>query len=522
MLFNSFEFIFLFLPVTVIGFYALGKAGGVRPAIGWLVAMSLFFYGWWNPDYLALIIFSVLFNFIVGLFLAKSNMALGIRRLVLALGVSTNLGLIGYYKYANFFVDTINSVTGADFELYSILLPIGISFFTFQQIAFLVDAFQKKTKEYRFLHYCLFVTFFPQLIAGPIVHHLEMMPQFAKRQIFQFELRDFSIGLTIFCIGLFKKVVIADGVAIYSTSVFDAALLGGAPTFTQAWGAALAFTFQLYFDFSGYSDMAIGLGRLFGIRLPLNFHSPYKADSIIDFWRRWHMTLSRFLRNYLYFPLGGNRRGVWRRHLNVLITMLLGGLWHGANWTFVFWGGLHGLFLVVNHAWRKLRKILGWTAGSSRLGRGMARLCTFFAVVVSWVFFRAENIDAAWSMIFAMAGFNGIVLPEKFFFLLGPAGPLLSELGVQFAAPPAGHWEVAKEMMAYVLLLAIVWFAPNTQEIMSRYRPALQTYANLKWNNYPRWAYWRPNLCWSFFSAVVASAAVLGITQISEFLYFQF
>ena len=522
MLFNSFEFIFLFLPVTVIGFYALGKAGGVRPAMGWLVAASLFFYGWWNPAYLALIIFSVLFNFVVGLFLSKSDLALKIRRLVLVLGISTNLGLIGYYKYANFFVDTINGVTGAGFELFPILLPIGISFFTFQQIAFLVDAFQKKTKEYRFLHYCLFVTFFPQLIAGPIVHHLEMMPQFAKRGIFQFKLSNFSVGLTIFCIGLFKKVVIADGVAVYSTPIFDAALLGGAPTFTQAWGAALAFTFQLYFDFSGYSDMAIGLGRLFGIRLPLNFHSPYKANSIIDFWHQWHMTLSRFLREYLYFPLGGNRKGTLRRHLNVLITMLLGGLWHGANWTFVFWGGLHGLFLVVNHAWRKLRETLGWTVGSSRLGRGAARLCTFFAVVVTWVFFRAENIDTAWSMIFAMAGFNGVVLPEKSFFLLGPAGLLLSELGVRFEAPPAGHWEVVKEMTAYIFLLAIVWFAPNTQEIMSRYRPALQTYANLKWGSYPKWAYWRPDLRWSFFSAVVASAAVLGLTQISEFLYFQF
>jgi|SaaInlStandDraft_6_1057023.scaffolds.fasta_scaffold27026_2 alginate O-acetyltransferase complex protein AlgI len=331
MLFNSYIFIFLFLPIVLLGFHLIGKQGHHRVAIAWLVGVSLFFYGWWNPAYLGLMLVSILFNYGVGVSLGRTPRKLS-KKPVLIFGVVVNLALLGYFKYANFFVDSLNSITGTNIVLLQVILPLAISFFTFQQIAYLIDAWRGETKEYNFLHYCLFVTFFPQLIAGPIVHHKEMLPQFAKDVVYKLRSKHIAIGLTVFSIGLFKKVVLADGVSVYATPMFDAAEAGVLLTFFEAWGGALAYSFQLYFDFSGYSDMAIGLARMFGIRLPLNFNSPYKATSIIDFWRRWHITLSRFLRDYLYIPLGGSRcRGEPRRFINVMVTMVLGGLWHGAG-----------------------------------------------------------------------------------------------------------------------------------------------------------------------------------------------
>ncbi|MBT5260335.1 MAG: MBOAT family protein, partial [Nitrospina sp.] len=346
MLFNSYAFIFLFLPVTLLGFQLIGNRGHCRVAVSWLIGASLFFYGWWNPAYLGLILTSILFNYAVGVSLGSRP-----AKTVLVVGIAANLGLLGYFKYANFFVDNINALTGSDIVLERIILPLAISFFTFQQITYLVDTYRGETQECDFLRYCLFVTFFPQLIAGPIVHHREMMPQFAKDTFCRLKAKHLAVGLTIFSVGLFKKVILADGIAVYSTPVFDAAEAGVILTFVDAWCGALAFTFQLYFDFSGYSDMAIGLGRMFGIILPVNFFSPYKASNIIEFWRRWHITLSRFARDYLYIPLGGNRKGTLLRFANLMITMLLIGLWHGAGWTFVIWGGLHGSYLVINHGW---------------------------------------------------------------------------------------------------------------------------------------------------------------------------
>ncbi|MCK4501442.1 MAG: MBOAT family protein, partial [Desulfuromonadales bacterium] len=299
MLFNSYIFISLFLPITLVVYYLIGGQGKHRVAISWLVGASLFFYGWWNPAYLGLIITSMLFNYAVGISLGKNDTSHRSTRLILALGVAANLALLGYFKYANFFVNTLNNITETTYHLETIILPLAISFFTFQQIAYLIDAWKGETREYSFLHYSLFVTFFPQLIAGPIVHHKEMLPQFAKDITYKFKHENISIGLTIFLLGLFKKVIIADSAAKYSTPIFDAAEDGMTLSFIEAWIGALSYTFQLYFDFSGYSDMAIGLARMFGIRLPLNFNSPYKANNIIDFWRHWHMTLSRFLRDYL-------------------------------------------------------------------------------------------------------------------------------------------------------------------------------------------------------------------------------
>jgi alginate O-acetyltransferase complex protein AlgI len=496
MLFNSYSFIFIFLPIVLAGFFLIGSRGHHRIAIAWLVGASLFFYGWWNPAYLGLILGSILFNYAIGVALGGQQQ-LGTGRWLLAFGVAGNLGLLGYFKYANFFVDNIDLFTGADFHLGKIILPLAISFFTFQQIAYLVDAWKGETREYNFLHYCLFVTFFPQLIAGPIVHHKEMLPQFSKDWIYRLDYEHLAVGVTIFTVGLFKKVVLADGVAGYATPVFSAAETGVDLEFHEAWIGALAYTFQLYFDFSGYSDMAIGLARMFGIRLPLNFNSPYKANNIIEFWRCWHMTLSRFLRDYLYFPLGGNRKGKPRRYINLMITMLLGGLWHGAGWTFIMWGALHGFYLVVNHAWHGLRRLFNIASGESTVaGRGVARLITFTAVVVAWVFFRAESLDGAVRILSAMSGGNGFSL----------------------SAP----WTDGPRMLTMLLLLA--WYTPNTQQMMARYAPAFETYkGEIKAWKFV-WLQWRPTLLFAIITAVVFMVSVKKIITVPDsiFLYFNF
>ncbi len=493
MLFNSFQFIFLFLPITLLIFYAIGGRGHHRIATAWLVGASLFFYAYWNPMYLGLMIASILFNYSIGVALGEAHgkeQANGVRWL-LGVGVLMNLTLLGYFKYANFFVDNLNAVAGSRFHLDTIILPLAISFFTFQQIAFLVDAFKGETREYNFLHYCLFVTFFPQLIAGPIVHHREILPQFARISIYRFRSSHLAVGLTIFVFGLFKKVVVADGVAAFVGPVFTAPQGAEALSFGQAWSGVLAYTLQLYFDFSGYSDMAIGLGRMFGIRIPINFYSPYKAANIIDFWRRWHITLSRFLRDYLYFSLGGNRKGPARRHVNLLITMLLGGLWHGAGWTFVIWGGLHGFYLIVNHLWRGMKKPDQLSRGSLAVtGRVLSHGLTFLAIVVGWVFFRAENVGSAGNILQSMAGLNG------------------------FAPVDGDLW--------FLVLLPVVWFAPNTQQIMLRYRPALEIYRGEIKPWMGRRLQWRMSAAWGVGISVAAILAVLSLCRVSEFLYFQF
>ena len=496
MLFNSFTFIFIFLPATLAGFFAIGTRWHHRIAIAWLVGASLFFYGWWNPAYLGLMLGSILFNYAIGVALGGYKQA-GPGKWLMAFGVAGNLGLLGYFKYANFFVENIDLVTGADFHLGKIVLPLAISFFTFQQIAYLVDAYKGETREYNFLHYCLFVTFFPQLIAGPIVHHKEMLPQFAKEWIYRLNYEHLAVGMTIFTIGLFKKVVLADGVAEYATPVFAAAEMGVALDFHEAWIGALAYTFQLYFDFSGYSDMAIGLARMFGIKLPLNFNSPYKASSITEFWHCWHMTLSRFLRDYLYFPLGGNRKGKPRRYINLMITMLLGGLWHGAGWTFILWGVLHGFYLVINHAWHGLRSLLNMAPGKSTCaGRGVARLITFAAVVVGWVLFRAESLSGAGRILSSMFGGNGWSLPAS--------------------------WSDGAGMLVFLLLLA--WYAPSTQQIMVLYKPAFETYPGELKNCKYGWLQWRPSLFFGIVMAVLFVVSVKAIITVpdSEFLYFNF
>jgi D-alanyl-lipoteichoic acid acyltransferase DltB (MBOAT superfamily) len=404
-LFNSYEFLFFFLPLTVGMFFLLCARPWPRAAAAWLALMSVLFYGYWSPRYVLLLLSSVVVNFFAAQLMLRCRAENGrlTARHVLTFAVIANLAVLGYFKYANFFVESVRAFGNVDIPLTAVVLPIGISFFTFTQIAFLVDTYQGKVREARFLPYLLFVTYFPHLVAGPVLHHAEMMPQFGRADTYRFQLDNFLSGATIFTIGLFKKVVLADGIQPFVGPAFDAGP-GHVLTGFEAWGASLAYSLQLYFDFSGYSDMAIGLSRLFNVELPLNFNSPYKSRNIVEFWRRWHMTLSRFLRDYLYVPLGGNRLGLPRRYVNLMLTMLLGGLWHGAGWTFVIWGGLHGLYLVINHAWQAVRARVGLDAIGSRWTTAAAVLLTFVAVDVAWVFFRAKSLDAALRMLDAMSG----------------------------------------------------------------------------------------------------------------------
>ena len=520
MLFNSYTFLFVFLPVTFFGFFQIGRYNRPLAAL-WLFAASLFFYGWWNPAYVGLLLGSIFFNYAVGMTLAKEHAQGRVQRKkwVLGLGIAANLGLLGYYKYANFFVESADVALNLGWHIDPIILPLGISFFTFTQIAFLVDAYRGEVKEANFIHYGLFVTYFPHLIAGPVLHHKEMMPQFALPATYRVNWENLSIGLTIFSIGLFKKVVLADGVAPFAGPVFATAADGGTLSFLEAWGGALAYTFQLYFDFSGYSDMAIGISRLFGVKLPLNFNSPYKAVNIIEFWRRWHVTLSRFLRDYLYFALGGNRKGPARRYFNLLATMLLGGLWHGAGWTFIMWGALHGLYLVINHAWHQIRKALGHDLGrSTGPGRFVGMTLTFVVVIIGWVFFRAGNFDAALSILRGMAGLNGVNLSGSWFGLFHwRLVQLMDSWGIHFGPLPAIGGENNIMIGWIAALWILVWLTPNTQQIMASFKPALDEIKEPA-----QYLSWRPNQIFALLIGFVFAMALCSMNRVSEFLYFQF
>jgi alginate O-acetyltransferase complex protein AlgI len=493
MLFNSYVFIFLFLPITLIGFFTLGKFHLVGAAKVWLLATSLFFYGYWNPAYLLLMVISIVFNYQMGKAIASFKAQSNETKILLWSGIIANLATIAYYKYANFFFSTVNSLFKANIILNEIFLPLAISFYTFTQIAYLVDAYRGETKEakYDLITYSLFIVFFPQLIAGPILRHDELIPQLHKLKSYIFSHKNFAYGITLFSLGLSKKVLIADNISPWVATVFNNA---DKVTFIEAWVGALSYTFQLYFDFSGYSDMAIGLGLMFNIPLPINFNSPYKATSISDFWRRWHITLSNFLRDYLYISLGGNRKGEIRRYVNLLATMLLGGLWHGAGWTFILWGGLHGIYLSINQWWHKreqpLPSFLSWSI-------------TFIAVIFSWVLFRAQTFHDGLEIIQAMAGMKGIVLPGE---SQGKLAFLIS-LGIELKGwSQLNYLPIAygsKTIGILVLLGLTCWvkFLPNTQELLN----------NLK----PTW--W-----WAVSVGFTTSLCLLSLNRVSEFLYFQF
>lgn len=508
MIFNSYPYLFLFLPLALIGFQLLRKAP-YRVSIGWLVLMSCLYYAWWRPADLWVIGASCVCNFFLGRHLA-GPIKESSKTLTLTIGVAANLLLLGWFKYAGLFDKTFEALTGQGLDLPHVILPLGISFFTFQQIAYLVDARRGETKEYHFTDYLLFVSFFPQLIAGPIVHHKEMLPQFERGRGRGLTSRDFSVGVTIIAIGLFKKVVIADYLARSTGPIFDLAADAGsrAPTIGEAWAGALGYTLQIYFDFSGYSDIAIGSARLFGIKLPLNFHSPYKAGSIVEFWRRWHMTLSRFLRDYLYFGLGGNRKGPSRRYANLMLTMLLGGLWHGAGWTFILWGGLHGLYLCICHAWSATRKKFGLHA----IPRPLAVTLTLFAVIIAWVPFRAGNYE------FVASGSTTDALRTTGHILQSMFGMNGFEFWPPDTAIVATQSRATRPVIAGLL---VVLFLPNTQEFMRRYIPAIGLQKPSTWGPRRRWQ-WRPTLPWLGFTLGVLYLVGREFDQVSEFIYFQF
>lgn len=461
MLFNSYEFIFLFLPLSFIGYFILNNLKHIKLSILWLSLCSLFFYGWWNINNVPIVLASIIFNYIIGGTLTRKK-----NKSILILGLAGNISFLAYYKYFDFFIFNINTVFSTGIEPLKIVLPLGISFFTFTQIAYIVDAYKGSAKEYNFINYILFVTFFPHLIAGPIIHHKEMMPQFSSLKNKFINWENISHGLFLFSMGLFKKVIIADSLSLWANPGFAAKSL----SMTEAWCTALSYTFQLYFDFSGYTDMALGIALFFNIKLPQNFNSPYLAESLIDFWRRWHITLSRFLRDYLYIPLGGNRKGEARRYINLMATMLIGGLWHGASWTFVFWGFLHGFGLVVNNMWRSAGLGMHWLLG---------RVITFLFVVVAWVFFRAESFSQAFIVLKGMVNYKNIGLFTH--------SPLL----------PFGNKEV--------LVLIIAYLFVNTFKNSSQ------------WENS-----FKLNLRWAILVSIFFVSSLLGLNRISEFLYFQF
>jgi alginate O-acetyltransferase complex protein AlgI len=526
MLFNSFEFIFLFLPVTLGVFFWLTGRAKSTPALYWLIGCAFFFYAYWNVGYGLLLIASVSFNYILGIALAgaQSGRRLAAGRVCLLLGVIFNLGLIAYFKYFGFMAQNINAAFHLDWPVMSFLLPLGISFFTFQQLAYIVDIYRGAPAQGNFLKYFLFIGFFPHLLAGPILHPREIFPQFDRNLLRPLVSRNFAIGLTIFTVGLFKKVVLADGVAGYAGPVFEAAANGAHLTCLEAWAGALAYTFQLYFDFSGYSDMATGLARLFGIKFPLNFYSPYKAVSIIDFWRRWHMTLSRFLRDYVYIPLGGNQKGRVRRYVNLMATMFLGGLWHGAAWTFVIWGVLHGVLLTVNHLWRSLLESQGWGRVFKRtvyLRLGTA--LTFVCVVAGWVIFRADSVTSARRILTSMANWNDIVLPAtllKYVEKLPGAQAWFMAHGLEFRE--LSYFKNMSEGLVLLILLLLVMKAPNTAQIMQRFSPVLKSDAGFARDRAPAWLIWRPAKGWAYVIAFLFVYAVLGLSRTSQFLYFNF
>ena len=478
MLFNSYLFIFLFLPIALIGYFALGRLGNLAPVM-WLALASLVFYSVSNWQFVLLLLASVAFNYGIGLLLISGRLRPLPRFAVLTIGVAGDLLVLGYFKYAGFLAANLNAIFSTGFTV-NILLPVGISFYTFTQIAFLVDAYRGKVARYRLPDYVLFVTYFPHLIAGPILHHKDMIPQFERAAAKRPDAHMILCGLIIFAIGLFKKTCLADGIQPLVTLAFGP----NAPSFDQAWIGALAYTFQLYFDFSGYSDMAIGISLMFGIFLPLNFNSPYKAMSIIDFWRRWHMTLSQFLRDYLYIPLGGNRRGRTLRYANLMITMVLGGLWHGAAWTFIAWGALHGAYLCINHAWNNYGPAVA--PRFARLANIAAFILTFLSVVVAWVFFRADSMSSAIYVLSKMAD------PTQIAF---------------------GRGEMAYTVFI-IVYAAIAWFAPNTQTIMGYDHKNRTVGQGL--------CAWQKRSVFLYAAAAVLAFGILGIQQHSEFIYFRF
>ena len=510
MLFNSYVFVLAFLPLV----YWISRwvAAAATPSwyLWWMVIASLCFYSWHEPWLGVLFVASITMNYLVaGQILNRSDSS---RFVWLVVGIGMNLATIGYFKYLGFATSIARDLMGGTWLVSSVALPLGISFYTFQQVAYLIDVYRGDVKSHRFSEYALFVSFFPQLIAGPIVSHRDIVTQFSRRRSRRFHELDAAVGLTLFSIGLFKKVILADQLALYANPAFRLAAHEGQLSLLPAWLGMFSYALQLYFDFSGYSDMALGLGRMFGIKLPLNFDSPYKSVDIVDFWRRWHLTLSAFLRTYLYVPLGGSRCSPWRRSFNLLVTMLLGGLWHGAGWTFVLWGALHGALLVINHAWNDWQSARLPTLATSPLRLGIARPLTTIVIALTWVLFRADNCTVAGN--FYQALFTPSFRPIDY-----------------------KTWIEIRDACYWVpCCLLMVWFAPNSQEILGRFGPALRYRYRPRSTAYqaegspksltilttnPCWQ-WRLTTWHATFAAALFLAALSSFSQVSPFIYFNF
>ena len=517
LLFQSVEFCFFFLPLAYFGYLLIGRSGNSTLSVYWMIGLSLAFYGWWNPPYVLLLLGSVVFNFLIGRAI-EANLKSRWATFFLIMGCAGNLLFLGHFKYTDFLIENYNWLFDTDYQVRGILLPLAISFYSFQQIAFLADTHAGLSHRPSFAKYSLFVIFFPQLIAGPIVHQREMLPQFEARDFSASSARDAAIGLSIFIIGLFKKVIIADPLAVHVNTVYGAA--GGAVHFFDAWAVWAGYTFQLYFDFSAYSDMAVGLARLFGIVLPINFYSPLKSTSMIMFFQRWHITVTRFFLMYLYTPISTYLMRRSRKlppfpqfmlimALPMIITFLLSGLWHGAAWGYVFCLGILGLALVANHAWRFFQfPRLNWLVGGA---------LTFATFSTSLVYFRAEEIGLAHQIFFGMFGGNGVSLPMA----------LKAHLGaVMNPETLPVHWAHAQVSLVFIpqviLVSALVFWLPNVYQIFASSNPGLggagstpdpEARAVLKWSF---------NAGWAAFIAALAAACILkgGVPQ--EFQYFQF
>ncbi len=507
MLFNSTLFLFAFLPIVLGGFLALQRGSRARFGVAWLVAASLVFYAWAQPAFLVMLLGSVLGNFGFGLWIqdAESDRA---RRVWCVIGVVLNLALLAVFKYAGFAVEIANQLGAENWSMGAFALPLAISFFTLQQISYLSDTAQGRVAERSLLHYALFVTFFPKLVAGPIVRHDEMLDQVHRLPERRVVARDVAVGLTLFAMGLFKKVILADGLAGRTGALFELAAAGVPLSFFEAWTAALGFTFQVYFAFSGYTDMALGLARCFGIVLPLNFHSPYKATNIGEFWRRWHITLIRWLRLYLFIPItrrimrrGGERWDNTAVAVAQMVTMGLCGLWHGAGWNFVVWGLLHGVLLVAYDGWRFAKKKVGLVGRlPAAVAESLARATLLAFLAATFVVFRASDLGVAGDMLHTMSGADGV-------FLSGTASRLASTIGLEGA-------------LLLALLLAIVWYAPSSHEILGNDEPALDFERFARTPLEPRWR-WRPTPAWAAAGLACLLSTVYWIvtSRYDEFIY---
>ncbi len=529
MLFNSHEFLLVFLPTTLLGFYLLGSVSR-RAAVIWLILLSLLFYGWWRPINVLIIGPSIIINYLLASILLRLNQADGSRVLsktMLLLGIAFNVVFLGFFKYTDFLYGSINDVFGARLILMHIVLPLGISFITFQKIAFLIDVQAGRVKSFTFREYCTFVLFFPQLIAGPIVHYREMMPQFDAATC-RFDTENFTVALTLLFFGLFKKVVLADNIAPLVTPIYEHSAAAGNTPFLLAWMAAVGFTLQLYFDFSGYTDMALGLARFFGIRLPPNFNSPLRASSIIDFWLRWHMTLTRFLTAYLYNPLmlwltrrrlEQGRSGFSARNPTIgafvsllmvplLTTMFISGFWHGAGYGFILWGLIHGVYLTINHGWRTF-VARRWPDRVSydRIMKPAGFVLTLVSVTTAMVFFRASTVRSAVDLVKGVIGLNGFSLPHG----LGAVALIYGT-------------EIEKTAMWTAALLFIALVCPNTLQILAPYEPALgvKSQSTAPLIGRLRIPAWGPSLPWAVAMSAVAAMAIVSLGGPSEFLYWQF